>query len=74
MELKLVNKESIKRKLYATFHRLGVSEYHHISHNIYIDDDGSLVVISPDGITDLMGTMSYSGEFVCNSTPDYLDN
>lgn len=68
----MISKEVAKRKLYTTFYRLGLSDYYNIGHNIYVDDSGHAVAISPDGITELMGIMDFSGELVCN--PIYLDN
>ena len=61
--------ESIKRKLYTTFYRLGViappnpKDYQ----NIYIDDAGYVMIIGPDGLIDMMGRLSFSGDFVCKT-------
>ena len=62
--------ESIKRKLYATLYRFGIitSSFDSSQHqNIYIDDSGYVMVIMPDGVIDVMGPLSFSGEFICRT-------
>lgn len=59
--------ESTIRKLYHTLIRLGVTNTPDYSNrqNIYIDDSGFVMMIMPDGVVDILGPLSFSGEFIC---------
>lgn len=61
--------ESHRRKLYLTLYRLGIANLLDttLHQNIYIDDSGYVLVINPDGVVDMMGQLSFSGEFICKN-------
>ena len=67
-----VNSEIIKRKLYQTLHRFGLSKYPiaSISSNIYIDDSGFVMIMHADGLTSTAGELSLTGEFICTTKTD----
>lgn len=64
--------EIIKRKLYQTLYKFGLSEYPvaSISSNTYIDDSGFVMIIHTDGLVSTAGKLSLTGEFICTTTTD----
>lgn len=57
-----------KRELYNTLSKLGlVPAPIDSSSNIYIDDQGYVMMILPDGIVSNMGQLSFCGEFICKT-------
>jgi len=59
-----IKNEAIKSKLYLTFYRLGIMSLPKYE-NFYVDDSGFVLIINPEGIINIMGQLSYSGEFTC---------
>lgn len=56
--------ELIKQRLYLTFYRLGISKLPEANSNMYIDDSGYVMVVTPDGLIDCWGKLSLGGDFI----------
>ena len=65
-------KEESKINLYITLHRLGIAYLpkQAFDSNTYIDSSGYVILTSPDGAISSMGKMSFSGDFICQSSLD----